>query len=175
MSLLLEFDSSQVFQRFLRDHATRWPDWRSMRVWVPTRRDVYVLECPTEHSSNAPAGVRVIDSVPALDVSGELRLGDLWMLARPVARDQRPQSTPKCYLLLLEDPDRDIARIVIEDAPAGLELVKLVGAYGWSAQAFLMHGDAGRLIAHAPPHGCTARSALRTRSARSTAPERTRE
>jgi hypothetical protein len=154
VSQLLEFDSSLLFQRFLRDHATRWPNWRSMRVWVPARRDVYVLECPAEHSPNVPLGVRVIDSVPASDVSGELRLGDLWMLARPVARDQRPQSTPKCYLLLLEDSDRDIARIVIEAAPAGLELVKLVGTDGWSALAFLVHGDAGRLIAHSPPHGC---------------------
>ena len=155
MSQLLEFDSSLVFQRYLRDYATRWAGWRSLRVWLPARRDVYMLECPAESTPNVPTGVRAIDSVPALDVSGDLRLGDLWMLARPVARDQRPQSTPKCYMLLPEETNRDIARVAIEEAPAGLELVKLFGPDGWTAPAFLMHGDAGRLLAHSPPPGCT--------------------
>lgn len=159
MSIFLHFDGALEFQRFLRDRVSHWPDWRRLRAWKHSDGTSFVLECPAALGDRVPDGVRRLAAAAARHASEPFLLGEVWRRGRPVQRSQRTQALPSCHLLVVEENLKDVARLVIEQAPAGLELLTLEfepGSRSRRALGFLLHGDAGRMVAHAPPFGCRA-------------------
>jgi hypothetical protein len=159
MSIFLHFDGALAFQRFLRDRASHWPDWRRLRAWKHSDGVGFVLECPQVIQDRVPEGIRRLAAVTAQHPDDPFLLGEVWRRGRPVQRSQRTQSLPSCHLLIVEANVEDVARLVIEQAPAGLELLTLElepGPGNRRVSGFLLHGDSGRMVAHAPPFGCRA-------------------
>jgi|GEM_PF-2632065 len=156
MNLFYEFDSSVAFQRFLREHAITWPEWRSLRIWLRTDGDAFIVECRKKEYQSLYRDAKPVKAART-NGSTELRLDDLWTRAQLVMRHQHAGTTPKHHMLLLKANEADVARLVIDEAPAGLEMLELKcisETEGASFQAFIVHGDAGRILAHSPPHGC---------------------
>jgi hypothetical protein len=159
VSILLHFDGALGFQRFLRDRASHWPDWRRLRAWKHHDGSGFVLECPQAIADRVPDAVPRLTSSAAQRASEVFLLGDVWRRGLPVQRSQRAQSSPSCYLLIVEQNLKDAASIVIEQAPAGLEFLSLElepGPGNRRVSGFLLQGDSGRMVAHAPPFGCRA-------------------
>jgi hypothetical protein len=161
MNRALHFDGPLAFQRFLRDQAVRVRNWRGLKAQRDLKSDGFILEWP--------ADVEIVDMPgctakpwtgfpPAEDDAGRpFALGETWRRARPVRRDERVQMAPACYLLIVHGDLESTTRQVIDQAPVNLEFVTLSieQTESHEVHGFLLLGDAGRMVAHSPPVGCT--------------------
>ena len=161
MNTHLRFNGPLSFQRFLKDCVTRVPNWRNLMAQRVLPSDEFILEWPSDIAVPSSLGCTVerVGAVLQSDKFPELsfRLGETWKRARPIRRDERSQMAPSCFLVLVEGDLESATRRFVEQAPAGLEFVTLAIDYQrrHSVHAFLLLGDAGRMVAHSPPVGCT--------------------
>ncbi len=157
MSRIAEITGNEALQVFLEVHATRWPNWRQQRCCLSERR--CWIELPDGIDDPKIAGVAMRMAMPAESELGVTTLGDLWKSFAPVPRDRVAEGAPTCWLLLVEDADPTIGDQVIDQAPVDLErltLQEITGEDVGVSYAYLIHGEAGRMLAQVPPLGCSA-------------------
>ena len=157
MNTYLRFDGSLAFQRFLGDHATRIAGWRGVRAWKPPGQEGFLVEWPSTEPLPTTLGGFTESAPPSPSSGSSFLLGETWRRARPVRREERGHMAPSCFLILVREGLDGAARLIIEQAPAGLEFISLsIGDGGVAKEAcgFLLRGEAGRMVAHAPPFGC---------------------
>jgi len=161
MSRALHFASPLAFQRFLGDQATRAPNWRGLKAQRDLNGDGFILEWPADIELRDMPGCTfkpwTTFARAESDADQPFKLGDTWKRARPIRRDERAQVAPICYLIVVHGDLEATARQVIDLAPVNLEFVTLAIEESKSKEAygFLLLGDAGRMVAHSPPIGCT--------------------
>jgi hypothetical protein len=161
MSRALHFDGPVAFQRFLRDQATRAPHWRGLKAQRDLNSDGFILEWPDDIEVRESPGCTAKPWTAFVradsDAERPFELGETWKRARPIRRDERAQMAPICYLLVVHGDLEATARQVIDQAPVNLEFVTLAIEESKSKEAygFLLLGEAGRMVAHSPPIGCT--------------------
>jgi hypothetical protein len=161
MNRALHFDGPLAFQRFLREQAARAQNWRGLKAQRDLKSGGFVLEWPADVEIKDMPGCTAKPWTAFLPADNEadrpFELSETWRRARPVRRDERAQMTPACYLLVVKRDLESTARQVIDQAPVNLELVTLsIEEFGANeVHGFVLLGDAGRMVAHSPPIGCT--------------------
>jgi hypothetical protein len=161
MNRALHFDGPLAFQRFLRDQAVRVRNWRGLKAQRDLKSDGFILEWPTDVEIMAMPGCTAkpwTGFAPAEnDAERPFALGETWRRARPIRRDDRAQMVPTCYLLIVHGDLESTTRQVIDQAPVNLEFVtiSIEQTKSHELHGFLLLGDAGRMLAHSPPVGCT--------------------
>lgn len=157
MTRAVEITGNEPMQVFLEFHATRWPNWRRQRCLFSERG--CWIELPDGTDDPEMTGVKVRSSMPAHSELSSMQLGDLWKYFAPGPRDRSLEGPPACWLLLVQDAAGTVGDQVIDQAPFNLErleLQEITGGASLPLYAYLIHGDAGRMLAQVPPPGCTA-------------------
>jgi len=157
MNTYLRLDGSLALQRFLREHATRHAKWREFKAWRIPGKEGFVVEWPAGLAAPVAAGCTTAPLQPSMAAQPHFLLGDTWKRARPIPRDGRGHMAPSCYLLVVEGDIEHATKALVQQAPAELEFVTLsIDSSDDPKQlsGFLVHGEAGRMAASAPPYGC---------------------
>jgi hypothetical protein len=158
MTRYLRFTSSAELQAFVHLQARHWADWRKLELRRELDPDEFVLGVP-DAAKLRPADEQRVVNDPMLggDV-GKCILGNLWRFARPVLRGSAERDAPACWLLLLQGAMPDACDQFVEAAPEGLELLELRVSEEGGRHMFacVVRGEAGCMLAQAPPEGVTA-------------------
>ena len=157
MTRYLRFTSPVVLQKFVHHQAMQWADWRKLELRREPDVGAFVLRIP-DAAKLRPDDERLLIAAPPSDAAGgKCVLGELWRWARPVLRGAAERDAPACWLLLLQGSESAACDPLIDAAPDGFDLLELEGSEngGQRMLACLVRGEAGRMLAQAPPEGLT--------------------
>ena len=157
MSRCIEFSHAASFMKFLDLEATRVANWHDTVWWKLDGGAGFRIALPVETDLHIPTDARIVDEPPTAAIGAPRLLGELWKSARPVSRAHLAAAIPHCWMLLIDVDAPGLYDVIIESAPAMLQLLEFRIANSPEApvgRGFIVHGTPGQMLAHQPPMGC---------------------